>query len=150
METKPVSRYDDAEPLTTDFADFVNGLDYTIADVQSDPQLRTRLEAEYAVRKTNKGAALSMSTLTKQTHTSGALRAAEILGTEFKASPELRLRVLAAADVISRETRDLQMLEALEALLTLAEEGPDAGFEEPLEIMAKAREAIHKARDGSR
>jgi hypothetical protein len=38
------------------------------------------------------------------------------------------------------------MLEALEGLLTLAEEGPEAGFEEPLVIMAKAREAIRKAK----
>ena len=47
------------------------------------------------------------------THTPGALRAAEIIATEFKDSPQLRLRVLNAAAIIDRETAAPEMLEAL-------------------------------------
>ena len=47
------------------------------------------------------------------THTPGALRAAEIIATEFKDSPQLRLRVLNAAAIIDRETAAPEMLETL-------------------------------------
>lgn len=48
-----ITRYADCEPLSDDFADFCNAHDYTVADVQSDPKLRERLEQDFSRAKAN-------------------------------------------------------------------------------------------------
>lgn len=44
--------YNDCEPVPEGLARYANELDYTTADLQSDPDLRKRLEAQYETQAT--------------------------------------------------------------------------------------------------
>lgn len=45
------SEYYDCEPVPEGLAQYANELDYTTADLQIDPDLRKRLEAEYEAQQ---------------------------------------------------------------------------------------------------